>query len=113
MTALARAPRLVIVSALVVVTVALFGRVVAFDFINFDDPLYVTANRHVQAGLTCETAWWALTTTEVANWHPLTWLSLELDTSLFGRSPAGFHATNLALHVANTVLLFLALSRMT
>jgi tetratricopeptide (TPR) repeat protein len=99
--------------ALAVATAGLFARVVTCDFINFDDPLYVTANPHVQAGLTRESVAWAFTNNHASNWSPLTWLSLELDATLFGLSPAGYHAVNLVLHVANTVLLFRALYYMT
>src|SRR5207248_6243560 len=47
------------------------------------------------------------------NWHPLTWLSLQLDYELFGLRPWGYHLSNLLLHTANTLLLFLVLRRMT
>lgn len=107
------APRTLVTGALIVGTVALFWRVVNCEFINLDDPQYVLENPQVQAGLTRESVSWALTTTQAANWHPLTWLSLEIDATLFGLNPAGYHAVNLALHVANTVLLFWALTFMT
>ncbi len=56
---------------------------------------------------------WAFQTGYAANWHPLTWLSLMLDAQLFGTGAAGPHLTNVLLHAANTVLLFLLLSRLT
>jgi tetratricopeptide (TPR) repeat protein len=82
-------------------------------FINFDDDLYVYENRMVQRGLSRPAVSWAFTNTQAANWHPLTWLSLQLDYELFGLDPAGYHATNLALHVANTLLIFALLRWMT
>jgi tetratricopeptide (TPR) repeat protein len=83
-------------------------------FINLDDEGYVTQNRHVAAGLTADGVRWAFTTFEKANWHPLTWLSLQLDATLYGGLKAGgFHLTNVLLHAANTLLLFLVLGRMT
>jgi len=88
------------------ITLLLFWPVTRCDFVNFDDPDYVTANPHVQAGLTVANLAWAGTTGAASNWHPLTWLSLMLDASLFGTKPAGFHFTNLAIHAANAVLLF-------
>src|SRR5207245_1599715 len=94
-------------------TFAVFAEVRGHDFVNYDDETYVTKNPQVQEGLTLRTITWAFTAMESGNWHPLTWLSLELDTQLFGRKPAGFHLTNLLLHVANTLLLFFALKRMT
>ncbi|HNL39122.1 MAG TPA: hypothetical protein PKH43_08310, partial [Saprospiraceae bacterium] len=39
-------------------------------------------------------------------WHPLTWLSLELDYELYGLQPWGFHLTNLLLHTCNTLLVY-------
>ena len=67
---------------LIVATLAVYWQVGDQKFINFDDNLYVTENRHVQAGLTLESVKWALTTTDVAYWHPVTWLSLMLDYEL-------------------------------
>ncbi len=91
---------------LALVTFALFWPAVGHEFINYDDHEYVAANLRVQAGLTPQGVGWAFRTTHTGNWHPLTWLSLMLDTSLFGRSPAGYHFTNILLHAANAALLF-------
>src|SRR5947208_2936793 len=84
-----------------------------YEFLNIDDDEYVTDNPHVQAGLTSSSLWWALTSFHANNWHPLTWVSLQLDRSVFGPDPWGFHATNLLLHTANVLLLFWALRRLT
>jgi tetratricopeptide (TPR) repeat protein len=91
---------------LAVGTVAVFARACGNDFVNYDDFPYVTQNANVRAGLTLKSIWWALTSTELANWHPLTWLSLQLDAQLFGLDPWGFHLTNVLLHAANVCLLF-------
>ena len=82
-------------------------------FVNFDDPDYVLLNPHVREGLSWAGLAWALTSHAAANWHPLTWLSLMLDCQLHGPNPVWLHLTSLALHVANIVLLFLLLQRMT
>ncbi len=83
-------------------------------FTNYDDNDYVTANRRVKAGLSWSDTRWAFTTTHAANWHPLTWLSLQLDATLYGPESAwGYHLTNLLLHGADVLLLFLALRHMT
>jgi tetratricopeptide (TPR) repeat protein len=99
--------------ALLVLVGAVFGRVAGNKFVDYDDPGYVTENRHVRAGLTFETAAWAFRTGQQSNWHPLTWLSHALDCQLFGPDPAGHHLVSLALHALNAVLLLLALHRMT
>ena len=102
--------------ALFVVTVLLYLRVVGFDFITFDDSLYVFSNRHVVTGLEWQNVQWAFSAEsagESANWHPLTWLSLMPDVELFGITPAGFHGTNVLLHAVNVALLFGVLCRLT
>ena len=98
---------------LVLVTCLAYSRVLDAGFLNYDDDIYVYGNSHVTAGLTPETALWAATADDCANWHPLTWLSLQLDAQLFGMSPRGFHGMNLLLHAVNSVLLFWALRIMT
>ena len=82
-------------------------------FISYDDPVYVTDNAHVKAGLTWASARWAFQSTEASNWHPLTWLSHMTDVELFGLQPWGHHLTSLLMHALNAVLLFAALRRMT
>ena len=98
---------------LTLATLSLFWRVQHHGFVNFDDDLYVTANPRVQAGLTVDGIIWAFTTIHASNWHPLTWLSHMLDCHLFGLSPGAHHFTNVLLHIANTLLLFLAFRWMT
>jgi tetratricopeptide (TPR) repeat protein len=102
-----------IAAALAVCTAVTFLRALDGGFINFDDPYYVTKNPNVTAGLTLDGARWALTTTTPFYWHPLTWLSLQLDASLSWPSPRGFLLTNVLLHAANAALLFLALHALT
>ena len=94
-------------------TLAVYWPAAHCDFLNYDDPVYFTANPHVQTGLTWANAAWAFATGYAGNWHPLTWLSLMLDVELFGKGSLGPHLTNLLLHTANTVLLFLLLQRLT
>jgi Flp pilus assembly protein TadD len=83
------------------------------DFVSFDDPGYVTGNRHVRAGLTWDTVKWAFRSTEQANWHPLTWLSHALDYQLFHLKPAGHHYVSVLLHGLIVVLLFVFLEAAT
>jgi tetratricopeptide (TPR) repeat protein len=75
-------------------------------FTNYDDPYYITENAPVKSGLTWSGLKWSLGDTHTGNWHPVTWWSHMLDCQWFGLRPAGHHLTNLALHAANTVLLF-------
>jgi Flp pilus assembly protein TadD len=94
---------------LAVVTLALYNPANRHPFVNYDDDRYVTENPHVRQGLTADTFKWALTSTEQANWHPLTWMSHALDVSLFRLNPAGHHFISILLHVVNSILLFLLL----
>lgn len=90
-----------------------FCPVAGFDFVNYDDPDYVSANPHVQSGLTWQNFVWAFTSGHASNWHPLTWLSHMLDWEMFGDRPGPQHLVSALVHGANTVLLFLVLRRMT
>ncbi|EEF57394.1 tetratricopeptide repeat protein [Pedosphaera parvula] len=82
-------------------------------FINYDDPDYVTTNPHVKAGIRASNLFWAFTTGHASNWHPLTWISHMIDSSLFGANPTGHHLTSLLFHIANALLLFAFLNRTT
>ncbi len=63
----------------------------------------------MQHGLTMQSIEWAFTTFHEGNWHPLTWISHTIDWSIYGNSPVGHHMTNVCLHAANAILLFLLL----
>ncbi|CAN5872148.1 hypothetical protein BH18ACI5_BH18ACI5_23850 [soil metagenome] len=98
---------------LVLLNLAVFGAVRRFEFVNWDDPSYILENANVLKGLTWETARWAIATGYSPYWHPVTWLSHLLDVSMFGLDAGAHHLTNLVLHIANTVLIFGLLRRMT
>ena len=98
---------------LVAVVVLAYSPVARNGFINYDDDQYITDNPHVKAGLTRWTVKWAFRTFDVANYHPLTWLSHALDCQLFGVDPAAHHEVSVLLHAANAVLLFLLLQNAT
>jgi tetratricopeptide (TPR) repeat protein len=96
-----------------VLTFWAYSEVRHHQFLNFDDNEYVTENAPVMNGLTLENLWWAFSFTGVSYWHPLSWLSHMADCQLFGLNSGAHHLMNLALHIANALLLFLILSRMT
>jgi hypothetical protein len=100
-------------TALTLLTLAAWLPTLRNGFVNLDDGLYVTGNPHVRQGLTRESLAWAMTANVANNWHPLTLLSHLLDVQLFGLDPAGHHATSLLLHLANVLLLFAVLTKMT
>jgi tetratricopeptide (TPR) repeat protein len=102
-------PAWLMAGLLALVTMAIYWPATRYDFVNYDDDHYVTANVHVQNGLTWEGISWACLNPVVATWHPLTVWSHMLDCQLFGLKPWGHHLTSVLLHALNTVLVFLFL----
>jgi tetratricopeptide (TPR) repeat protein len=98
---------------LALMTLAIFWPVAMHDFVNYDDDDYITANPQVLSGLKAHNVVWAFSTSHSSNWHPLTWISHMLDCQLFGQHPGAHHLVSLGFHIANTLLLFLVLRRMT
>lgn len=90
-----------------------YCQVAGLEFVTFDDPVHVYENPHVRTGLTWNNLQWDFGIHGPSQWHPLAWLSHQLDCELFGLRPAGHHVTNLVLHTASVLLLFHALVRMT
>jgi hypothetical protein len=105
--------KLIVYLVLTVVTLAVFWQVHQYDFINFDDNMYVIENSHIQSGITLGEFRWAFSTKYLGLWNPLVWLSLMLDYQLHGLNAGGYHLTNVILHVMSTLLLFWLFNRMT
>ncbi|HWB61494.1 MAG TPA: tetratricopeptide repeat protein [Chthoniobacteraceae bacterium] len=105
----------IICALLAALVFALFGKTTRYGFV-YDDEMYILNNSLVQKGLTWKGIAWSFTleSGEIGHWHPLTWMSHMLDCGLYGLAhPGGHHLTNVFLHAAATVLLFLALRRVT
>ena len=98
---------------LAAVTLAVYWPVTRYEFVNYDDSDFITTNPTVQAGLTVAGLHYAWQAEVARNWHPLAVLSHMLDCQLFGLRAGWHHLTSLLLHVANSLLLFLVLKRMT
>jgi protein O-mannosyl-transferase len=106
--------RTIWVASLLVLGVAfLYWPVADFNFINWDDGDYVFNNSHIKTGLSWAGLRWCFQIGDASNWHPLTWMSHMLDCQLFGLKPGPPHVINVLLHAANSVLLFVALKRLT
>ena len=108
-----RAANLWVCFLLSAATLAVYWPLARHQFVNLDDIQYVMTNPNVQAGLSWQGLHWAFTTGHAANWHPITWLSHMLDCQLFGLKPGPEHLVSLAFHLANTLLLFALLRRLT
>ena len=100
---------------LAIATLAVYGQVINHEFVDFDDELYVTDNSYLKTGTSSEIILWIcnFTNKQGAYWQPLTWLSHALDYHLYGLNSGMHHLTSLMLHIANAILLFLVLNRMT
>src|SRR5580692_8576916 len=100
--------------ALALLTFGVYFDVLNCGFVLFDDYGYVRDNSFIQEGLTPYAVVWAFTAGYECNWHPLTWISHMVDWQLYGLNhPGGHHLTSLLFHIANTILMFLVLRRMT
>lgn len=97
---------------LALITAAVFGPSVTYKFIPYDDGAYVFDNPDVVRGLSARTVRWAFTHSELYLWTPLTTISHMLDCQIFGLHPWGHHLTNVLLHIATVIALFLVLRRM-
>jgi tetratricopeptide (TPR) repeat protein len=102
-----------ICAVLAIAIIAVYAPTLRCDYVAYDDDVFVTDNSMVKAGLTAASIGWAITTSYSSYWHPLTWLSYELDNQLFGLNAGPEHVVNVALHLASTLLLFFVLLRMT
>ncbi len=99
--------------AVAAVVAAVYAPMCWNNFVDYDDAQYVYENEHVLGGPTPENLLWAFTTDYAANWHPLTWVSLQIDAGLWGNNAGGYHLTALLLHAANAALFYLVLRAMT
>jgi len=98
---------------LAAISLAVFGQTIRYDFVNFDDDLYVYNAPAIQAGLTRQGIALAFTSQHARNWHPLATISHMLDCQLYGLKAGGHHATNVILHTIAVLLLFRVLREMT
>jgi hypothetical protein len=103
----------VLISALLMTMVTIvYWKVGYYPFVNFDDDVYITDNLMVLNGLTWDGITWAFRAI-YPNWHPLTWVSHMADVEFFGLNAGLHHLENVLLHALTTLILFLALSRVT
>ena len=95
-------------------TLALFCPVKSQEFVGYDDGAYVTNNPLVTQGVSWKGLVDAFVTLNAGTsyWHPLAWISHQIDYALFG-TEAGWHKlVNLVFHCHNSLLLFGLLYRL-
>ena len=103
----------IVIAFLIVASLAAFGRIEGNNFINLDDPGYITQNYNIKSGVNLQSVKWSFTAVVVGNWHPLTLLSHMMDWSLFGDNTSGHHLVSLLLHIEAVIFLFLFLNKTT
>ena len=101
------------VLALAALVALLYAQTARHEFVGYDDGSYITRNPHVKGGLSLANVRWAFAEFHSANWHPLTWLSHQLDVTLFGLAAGPQHLVNAALHALAAALCFVFLRRAT
>ena len=109
------APRIkyLVFAALAVLCLIIYAQVYSFDFVYIDDDQYVFENSFVSGGLKLANIVWAFTAFHSSNWHPLTWMSHQFDSSLFGLNTGAHHLVNVVFHAANSCLLFVVIRKLT
>ena len=107
-----KSPAILWLLFLTVSTWALYARTLGFEFVNFDDDAHVYENPYVQGGLTWENLKWDFGVHGPSQWHPLAWLSHQIDWELFGDHAGGHHGMNVAFHWAAALLLYLAMNKL-
>ncbi|MCX6896337.1 MAG: tetratricopeptide repeat protein [Verrucomicrobia bacterium] len=90
-----------------------FGQTWQHEFFNYDDRVYVCENPMVTEKLTADGVVRTFRHAAHLVVFPLTTLSHRLDWQLYGANPGGHHLTNVLLHAANAILLFLGLRMLT
>jgi tetratricopeptide (TPR) repeat protein len=102
-----------ICALLVIMVFVVFGQTVGHGFVNYDDDTNVYESPEITAGVSLHGIAWAFTHTQVGRWAPVTAISRQIDCQFYGLWAGGHHRTNVLLHAAATVLLFLALLKLT
>jgi tetratricopeptide (TPR) repeat protein len=108
-----------VVALLVVMAAAIFHPIRKFDFVNFDDDLYLYTNPWLRQGITAKSLEWAFTaqlthfSQRAEYWSPITLLTRLFDAEFFGINAGPHHVTSAVLHTLNAVLLFFAMRTLT
>ena len=102
-----------IIMMLTLLILSAYWPVQRYDFINYDDTIYVTENYSIQRNITLESIRDTFGHVRTGHWHPLTMMSHMLDWQLFGDKAGGHHWTNVIIHIFNTILLFLLFNTLT
>ena len=104
---------ILIVLMLLILTIVIYWPTQNYEFIHYDDSIYIIKNNNIHAGITLEGLYWAFSAKYFDLWTPLVYISFMLDYQLFGVQAGGYHWTNVTLHIFNTILLFFLFKNLT
>jgi protein O-mannosyl-transferase len=93
------------------VSMAAFLPAINADFVNWDDSASFLENPHYR-GLGLPQLSWMFTTTLLAHWSPLTWITWGANYAIGGLDPRGYHLVNVLLHGANVTLFYFLARRL-
>jgi protein O-mannosyl-transferase len=100
-----------VAGAIAVAAIIAYARSFAGEWIS-DDVEMIAENSLLRSLAPANLGALASARTDGVNYIPLTFFSLALDYQLWGLQPFGFHVTNLILHIANAILVYLLLVRL-
>lgn len=98
--------KLILPAAISVIILICFSFSLHSYFVHWDDQVYVYDNPFIKNFSLPNLKMLLFHITTAGNYHPLTMLSLAVNYHFSGLSPFGYHLTNIALHIINTVILF-------
>lgn len=103
--------RLLAIGAVLAAALAATLQTVRYEFLNWDDPVYVLDNPWIRS-FSWENVSHIFTKPYFNNFLPLHLLSYSFDYSLWGVKPYGYHLHQVLLHGLNAVLCFLVVRRL-
>jgi protein O-mannosyl-transferase len=99
-------------AVVVIATTIAFLPALGAQFVTWDDPDYVAKNALLQGGADGLAAIWNPFRPGLPQYYPLVFTSYWAEYRMWGLAPAGYHITNVLLHLANTILVLLVVRRL-
>ncbi len=98
--------------SLALIILIVFSPLFHNGFVEWDDWYYITHNKLIES-FSLSNIWTWFTKPLRGLYQPLIQLTFALDYAVDGLNPAVFHATNLLLHIANSILVYYFVFRLT
>jgi tetratricopeptide (TPR) repeat protein len=92
-------------------TLTLYFSSFSFEFVNWDDPIYIYNNPFIHS-LSANNISNIFRSFYNGNYHPLTMVTYAIENAIAGQTPFIYHFTNVILHLANTLLVFVFVQKL-